>query len=86
MKKTTNLGLSLYESEDKFAITSQTDSLNANMELIDAAFGKGAASVIEEEVQYFYDGDIPDEQNYQNESQNYSNTHCRILFEFGCEF
>lgn len=37
MKKTTNLGLSLYESEDKFTITSQTDSLNANMEIIDNA-------------------------------------------------
>ena len=37
MKKTTNLGLALYESEDKFSITAQSDSLNANMELIDKA-------------------------------------------------
>jgi hypothetical protein len=37
MKQTTNLGLSLYESDDKFAITSEQNSLNHNMELIDEA-------------------------------------------------
>lgn len=37
MKKTKNLGLALYESEDKFSITAQEDSLNASMEKIDEA-------------------------------------------------
>jgi hypothetical protein len=37
MNKTTNLGLSLYELEDKFSITAAEDSLNHNMELIDSA-------------------------------------------------
>lgn len=47
MNKTINLGLSLYGTEDKFAITASENSLNHNMELIDAAFnstvGKGIA-------------------------------------------
>jgi hypothetical protein len=37
MKKTTNLGLALYENSDKFAITASENSLNHNMELIDSA-------------------------------------------------
>lgn len=37
MKKTTNLGLSLYEKEDKLSITANENSLNHNMELIDEA-------------------------------------------------
>lgn len=37
MKKTQNLMLSLYESNDKFNITANEDSLNHNMELIDSA-------------------------------------------------
>lgn len=37
MKKTTNLGLALYDSTDKFNITGSEDSLNHNMELIDEA-------------------------------------------------
>ena len=39
MKKTHNLGLSLYETTDKFNITKSEDSLNHNMELIDDALG-----------------------------------------------
>jgi hypothetical protein len=37
MRKTTNYGLSLYDTTDKMSITSQENSLNANMELIDSA-------------------------------------------------
>lgn len=37
MNKTTNLGLALYDIDDKFAITASEDSLNHNMELIDDA-------------------------------------------------
>jgi hypothetical protein len=37
MNKTTNLGLTLYEKADTFAITANEDSLNHNMELIDEA-------------------------------------------------
>ena len=37
MRKTENLGLSLYDSEDKMNITGETDSLNHNMQLLDAA-------------------------------------------------
>lgn len=35
MRKTTNYGLSLYDTTDKMSITSQENSLNANMEIID---------------------------------------------------
>lgn len=37
MRKTENLGLSLYDSSDKMNITGESDSLNHNMELIDKA-------------------------------------------------
>lgn len=36
MRKTTNYGLSLYDKEDKLNITSEENSLNANMEIIDS--------------------------------------------------
>ena len=36
MKKTTNYGLTLYEKEDKMNITSEENSLNANMKIIDS--------------------------------------------------
>lgn len=35
MKKTDNYGLALYDKEDKFNITAEENSLNANMEIID---------------------------------------------------
>ena len=35
MRKTENLGLSLYDASDKMSITGESDSLNHNMELID---------------------------------------------------
>ena len=35
MRKTNNYGLGLYEKEDKFNITGEENSLNANMEIID---------------------------------------------------
>lgn len=35
MRKTTNLGLSLYDGIDKFKITGDSDSLNHNMEILD---------------------------------------------------
>lgn len=35
MRKTANLGLSLYDASDKMSITGESDSLNHNMELID---------------------------------------------------
>ena len=37
MRKTTNYGLALYDKEDKMNITSEENSLNHNMELIDSA-------------------------------------------------
>lgn len=37
MRHTENLGLSLYDREDKMNITGETDSLNHNMQLLDAA-------------------------------------------------
>ena len=37
MRHTENLGLSLYDREDKMNITGKTDSLNHNMQLLDAA-------------------------------------------------
>ena len=37
MRKTTNYGLALYDKEDKMNITSENDSLNANMIIIDNA-------------------------------------------------
>ena len=37
MRHTENLGLSLYDIEDKMNITGETDSLNHNMQLLDAA-------------------------------------------------
>lgn len=37
MRHTKNLGLSLYDSEDKMNITGETESLNHNMQLLDAA-------------------------------------------------
>jgi hypothetical protein len=37
MQKTENLNLSLFEPSDKFAITANQDSINANMEIIDEA-------------------------------------------------
>lgn len=37
MRHTENLGLSLYDREDKMNITGKTDSLNNNMQLLDAA-------------------------------------------------
>jgi hypothetical protein len=48
MKKTTNLGLVLYDPEDKFNITAKQDSLNHNMELLDAAVSE-KSSVFEAE-------------------------------------
>ena len=36
MRKTENLGLSLYDASDKMIITGESDSLNHNMELIDS--------------------------------------------------
>jgi hypothetical protein len=39
MKKTNNLDLVLYESNDKFNITASENSLNANMKIIDEAIG-----------------------------------------------
>ena len=36
MRTTTNLGLAVYESNDKFRILEQTNSLNKNMEILDA--------------------------------------------------
>lgn len=36
MRKTGNLGLSLYDASDKMSITGESDSLNHNMELIDS--------------------------------------------------
>ena len=38
MEQTANLNLSLYEKLDFFKITDETDSLNANMKKIDAAY------------------------------------------------
>ena len=40
MKKTTKLGLSLYDSNDKFSITAENDSLNHNMEILDQAISE----------------------------------------------
>ena len=37
MRTTTNLGLAVYESNDKFRILEQTNSLNKNMEILDEA-------------------------------------------------
>lgn len=37
MRHTENLGLSLYDTEDKMNITGETESLNHNMQLLDAA-------------------------------------------------
>ena len=36
MQKTTNYGLTLYDKEDKMNITSEENSLNANMKIIDS--------------------------------------------------
>ena len=47
MNKTTKLGLSLYESNDKFAITASEDSLNHNMDLIDEAIGEIASEKVD---------------------------------------
>lgn len=38
MKQTSNLGLALYEPDDNFSITTNENSLNHNMEIIDKAF------------------------------------------------
>lgn len=35
MKQTDNLGLALYEPTDKFSITGEQNSLNANMKIVD---------------------------------------------------
>lgn len=40
MRNTNNLNLALYDASDKLNITSSTNSLNHNMELIDAEFAK----------------------------------------------
>jgi hypothetical protein len=40
MNSSTNLGLALYETTDKFKITDATSGLNKNMEKIDDAFGE----------------------------------------------
>ena len=37
MRKTTNLGLALYEKKDVFSITAEDESLNHNMEILDDA-------------------------------------------------
>jgi hypothetical protein len=42
MRKTTNYGLALYDKEDKMNITSEENSLNHNMELIDSALKEKA--------------------------------------------
>lgn len=42
MRKTNNYGLGLYEREDKFNITGEENSLNANMEIIDGALKEKA--------------------------------------------
>ncbi len=44
MKKTNNYGLSLYEKTDKFSITAEENSLNANIEIIDNALKEKADS------------------------------------------
>ena len=43
MRKTTNYGLSLYETTDKMNITSSENSLNANMEIIDKTLKEKAS-------------------------------------------
>ena len=40
MNKTNNLGLVLYESNDKFAITASENSLNNSMEIIDSSIAE----------------------------------------------
>lgn len=40
MRQTTNLGLALYDTTDKMNITGAENSLNHNMELIDAEIAK----------------------------------------------
>lgn len=40
MRNTNNLGLALYDASDKMRITAAENSLNHNMELIDAEFSK----------------------------------------------
>lgn len=42
MRQTDNLGLALYDTTDKMNVTGATNSLNHNMELIDAALGNQA--------------------------------------------
>ena len=42
MRKTSNYNLSLYDKEDKLIITAEEDSLNANMEIIDATLKEKA--------------------------------------------
>lgn len=42
MRKTTNYGLALYDKEDKMNITSEENSLNHNMEIIDSALKEKA--------------------------------------------
>ena len=43
MKKTTNYELTLYELEDKFSITAEENSINANMVIIDNALAEKAS-------------------------------------------
>lgn len=43
MKKTTNYDLTLYELEDKFSITAEENSINANMVIIDNALAEKAS-------------------------------------------
>lgn len=64
MRQTSNLGLALYDSEDKMNITGAENSLNHNMELIDEAIhnipagenGKDGKSAYESAVEKGYEG------------------------------
>lgn len=44
MRKTTNYGLTLYDKDDKMAITPAENSLNANMEIIDSKLKEKAST------------------------------------------
>ena len=52
MRNTDNLGLALYDASDKMSITAADNSLNHNMELIDAALGNQAGGGAEGAVLY----------------------------------
>lgn len=78
MKQTDNYKLSLYDAEDKFSITAEENSLNANMKIIDEALyekitSDDMASYIESKKNelkgasgvYVGSGDMPDGYNVQ---------------------